>query len=554
MNNINKSRKVFCLAPWVHTHINPFGQRALCCESDQIYGFEESTLEEYWNSNILKKIRLDMINNTPPEKCHFCHGKDNPRALEFDEYEDAESLLLETDKDGYFKKMPIYYDYRISNACSLSCRMCNPESSSKIEKLHNKLNKTSSYSDPQQRNKHKPLTELKNAVLNGELQRTYWAFGEAFIQKEHWEFIDYCIQLKKFEINLTYHTNLSFTQNSLRSYFSKLSLFKNIELIISIDGVSETGEMIRDGLSWNNFVNNLNYIISNYPSYKVSFNITLTIPTLLNLKSLISFLKHYNLHYTVNLCNPAGTSLIYSPVALDRNTFEVILKNSKITIEQFNQSSLTSPFTDRIDQLIKAREESNYNEEEIKVIARRLHECDELDRIAERELTSNYYKKNILTKKWVENLESQYSNKAIFNDDTSFWESIHHRSDSMNHRVHPLSFPKKKELILFLNEKLLSEKEVKISIITSNPSIVSKLLFKNNSSKFLYNNFVPEIEKETSFKVLEVNYIGVFKFLFRNKKKLKSISIALDLMLSPIKKWTSFHCQYILSPKFFEDK
>ena len=45
--------KVFCMMPWVHTHIWPNGNAFPCCmsDSDIVYGnLNDNSLEEIWNN------------------------------------------------------------------------------------------------------------------------------------------------------------------------------------------------------------------------------------------------------------------------------------------------------------------------------------------------------------------------------------------------------------------------------------------------------------------------------------------------------------------------
>ena len=57
--------KVFCMMPWVHTHIWPNGNAFPCCmsDSDIVYGnLNDNSLEEIWNNEKYKKLRKNMLN------------------------------------------------------------------------------------------------------------------------------------------------------------------------------------------------------------------------------------------------------------------------------------------------------------------------------------------------------------------------------------------------------------------------------------------------------------------------------------------------------------
>ena len=76
-----------------------------------------------------------LTNNTWPDECKVCKDNENSniksarqRANEFFNTTDKLNVSLE------------YLDIKFDNTCNLSCRMCNPQSSSKIEKLWKGVN------------------------------------------------------------------------------------------------------------------------------------------------------------------------------------------------------------------------------------------------------------------------------------------------------------------------------------------------------------------------------------------------------------------------------
>ena len=71
----SEGNKTFCMAPWTHTYLSPQMERRLCCSSredsktfDQYIDlnkksqpFSPDTLAEHWNSDYMKKIRVDLL-------------------------------------------------------------------------------------------------------------------------------------------------------------------------------------------------------------------------------------------------------------------------------------------------------------------------------------------------------------------------------------------------------------------------------------------------------------------------------------------------------------
>jgi radical SAM protein with 4Fe4S-binding SPASM domain len=61
---LNES-KVFCMFPWLHLNVTPKGDIYPCCSNDYKYPFantKDSTLEQAFNNEKMKQLRLDMLN------------------------------------------------------------------------------------------------------------------------------------------------------------------------------------------------------------------------------------------------------------------------------------------------------------------------------------------------------------------------------------------------------------------------------------------------------------------------------------------------------------
>jgi len=149
---MNSKPENLCMAPWTHTYLSPQTERRLCCASrepaqnfkqyiDTAEGTNEykpQPLEEYWNSENIRRIRIQMLNNEVPPECVVCDKK----LLNQDVYRDYFSHLFahkwheiipSTDDTGHTTMKPVSWDYRFSNLCNFKCRMCGPMLSSAWE-------------------------------------------------------------------------------------------------------------------------------------------------------------------------------------------------------------------------------------------------------------------------------------------------------------------------------------------------------------------------------------------------------------------------------------
>ena len=78
-----------CMAPWTHTYLSPQTERRLCCASrepaqnfeqyiDTAGGsgrYEPMSLDEWWNSEHVRRIRRQMMAGELPPECEVCDKK-----------------------------------------------------------------------------------------------------------------------------------------------------------------------------------------------------------------------------------------------------------------------------------------------------------------------------------------------------------------------------------------------------------------------------------------------------------------------------------------------
>ena len=410
----NTNPKPFCLAPWVHTHIDVKGNRSLCCRAQKsMMSNSKVPINDFWNSIEMKQARLDMLANKPdPEVCSACLDNQDSSELPKDQYEKSgeliDQLMSNTAKDGTYEILPESYDYRISNKCNLACRMCNAESSSRIEDSLLKTSISQQYEvellqKKKYLNTHFIFPELKELILKGIAKKLSFASGEAFIQKDHRELLELCIKndLAK-SISLHYNTNLAFSTPLLKKTLDKLGDFTAVEILISMDAIGKTAEFIRDGISWSLFCKNLEMITQYNNKFKISFAITFTIPTLLNIFPLLKFLYLQRFPYIVSLCHDKGTSALHSPLILDKKTLNKLLDNAEIKISFFKNKEFFKPFMSIFNQLRDANQTS-YNQFTLISL---FEKNEELNRSFERSKLIDYYLSFKELEGWLKNLDS----------------------------------------------------------------------------------------------------------------------------------------------------
>lgn len=268
-----------CLAPWVSTYIYPDGGVSPCCESQvngKVYtcgSLHENTLTEIWNNERYKKIRSDMIKYGYSEVCHSCYNLENSgsrsrRNFFNDNYSHHRDKIKLTKEDGTFDKVNIvYWDVRLSSTCNFKCRMCGPLlSSSWVNELDKNTNFLEEFFGDDEIDVVKTNADLnfldsekflnENIFLFDIIESVYFAGGEPLLMDIHYKILKKLIQFKKTNIPISYTTNFSVIKYKNINILNLWSLFPNLTINISVDGIGKKGELIRKGFDWDRFISN----------------------------------------------------------------------------------------------------------------------------------------------------------------------------------------------------------------------------------------------------------------------------------------------------------
>ena len=351
-----------CLAPWVHTYLSPQTERRMCCASrepaqsfrqyiDTAAGtgqYRPTTLEQHWNSDHMRSVRVRMMRNETLPECAVC----NEQLLNTDVYRSyfnrmfghlRESVLAATDESGHTTALPVSWDYRFSNLCNFKCRMCGDMLSSSWES-EQRVNNSIDYTNP--RNAWmQPLVreqisrfqdtqieqEFSAAVESHRVEEVYWVGGEPLMYEQHWRYMQRIIELGDGErVYARYNTNLS------RVNYGGCSLYRDVllhlrdwQICASLDGTGRTGEYIRTGLnyeSWlENFEQGLKY--ARHPR-QMRIDFTLTLPGLFEIANMAQLARELGVDILAKVVFSFTPDIIMSPLALPRHLLDSVLDDT----------------------------------------------------------------------------------------------------------------------------------------------------------------------------------------------------------------------------------
>ena len=255
--------KTFCIYPWIHLHAYPTGEAYPCCHAEmgvgQIGNCRTETLQDIWNSPTQRKLRVDMLTETPNPACGRCYEQEKSgfftgRQSANKHHGHHVDRVFSTDSTGHTEQFEMtYWDIRFSNLCNLSCRSCGHIFSSSWYQDQAKLaggswkseNKVLNYAGRTETDIWEQLEPHLDYV-----EQIYFAGGEPLLMEEHYHILDELVKRGRFDVRLIYNTNFTHTDLKGNSVFEYWKQFKSVAIGASLDDSGSRGEYIRKGTDW----------------------------------------------------------------------------------------------------------------------------------------------------------------------------------------------------------------------------------------------------------------------------------------------------------------
>ena len=295
--------KTFCIYPWIHLHAYPTGEAYPCCHAEmgvgQIGNCRTNTLKEIWNSPAQKKLRTDMLSETPNAACGRCYEQEKSgfftgRQSANKHHGHHVDRVHSTDSTGQVDQFEMtYWDIRFSNLCNLKCRSCGHIFSSQWYQDQAKLaggdwkdrNTVLNYAGRTETDMWEQLLPHLDYV-----EQIYFAGGEPLLMEEHYHILDELVKRGRFDVRLIYNTNFTHTDLKGRSVFEYWKQFKSVAVGASLDAHGAPAEYIRKGTVWRDVIKNRHDMLRICP--QVDFYISPTL-SILNARHLPGFHREW---------------------------------------------------------------------------------------------------------------------------------------------------------------------------------------------------------------------------------------------------------------------
>ena len=344
------------MAPWTHTYVSPQTERRLCCASrepaqnfqqyiDTASGtgqYQPMTLEQHWNSEHMRSVRLRMMAGEVLPECEVCNNK----LLNTEVYRDYfwhlfrhrhDEIWDTTDMTGATTMRPISWDYRFSNLCNFKCRHCGDMLSSAWEseqRQHGMIdwsNPKNNWMLPEVRGKISQFQdtvieqEFSAAVERGDVEEIYWVGGEPLMYEQHWRYMQRIVELGHGDrVYARYNTNLS------RIHYRGVDLYQDIlahirdwQICASLDGTAAIGEYIRDGLDYAVWLEHYQRGLAHRQHRRqMRIDFTLTLPGMLEVERIQQLAEDLDSDVLAKVIFSFTPDIVMSPLALPREVLD----------------------------------------------------------------------------------------------------------------------------------------------------------------------------------------------------------------------------------------
>ena len=359
------SSNTFCPLPWIHLATRPNGDVRVCCTANAsgadsidtkdiglvkrdgvVMNLRDHTIEEVWNSEQMRKTRLQMLAGEQPASCLKCYHEESCGITSKRQWEtvvwkeriDIDNIVSKTTADGSLPVDIPYFDLRLGNMCQLKCIMCSPHDSSawiKEWKVQHPKYKTFRLREDQNWDidfdytwyqKGEFLSSLRSQAHN--IKELYFAGGEPLLIPEHYKILEFMVETGNAKnCVIRYNSNGVELPEKL---FELWNHFKEVKFNFSVDAVGARNDYIRYPSKWENIVSNLHRLDDTPNNIVVNIACAVQLLNVLYVPELVQW-KHSQNFKKINLppygAGLIGTHLVYLPSYLNVRVLPKHLKD-----------------------------------------------------------------------------------------------------------------------------------------------------------------------------------------------------------------------------------
>jgi hypothetical protein len=314
------NKKIFCNTPWYELHIYWDGGLGICCqeyqrlystEHNEKYNISKMSIAEWFNSDPVKKMRMDMWGDKKLFLCNRCmkeeevgvtsrRHKSNQKSVIFTKsaFEDSikqsphyDNFLFSKNNHGENQTLPVDLHIDLGNFCNLACKMCHSQASSKIAAQQVKWGNVEDkkYLGVDWTQNENVWNNFLKELLGMKLKNIHFMGGETILTKRFHDFLNFMIENKKFDLNFSFVTNGTIFDFEL---IKKLKKFQRVGIEVSIETITGHNAYSRQGTKTQEVLENIEKYNSECDNNKMS----------LTMRSAVSALTIGHYHTLLEYC------------------------------------------------------------------------------------------------------------------------------------------------------------------------------------------------------------------------------------------------------------
>jgi MoaA/NifB/PqqE/SkfB family radical SAM enzyme len=296
-------RSLFCVAPFLTLNTSADGNVRFCCRNETVIGDQKNNrLADIWNSEAIKRIRMDFLRGVRTSSCSHCWQVEAAGAANSwrrtlnSRFGDKLARFLEDldTEDGSLPFEPRFLELSISNLCNLRCRMCSPGVSSNLASIWKHIEPIvglTAPSSPHMRPYANVGTLLDDiSACLPFLEEIYIYGGEPLIEENVHPILDLLLSAGD-RVRVAVSSKLTRVTGRSGELLAKLNSFNSCSLSISIDGPPAINEYVRTGLDTKRLEQNVVSVRELCPNVGLSTAIAVSAMNVLYWPETISYIR-----------------------------------------------------------------------------------------------------------------------------------------------------------------------------------------------------------------------------------------------------------------------
>lgn len=304
----------FCVAKWKQATLHLHNGRTHSCHHPYPHAIDKAELisnpSALHNTKEKKKARKQMLEGARPSECQYCWNvEDLPGFKEDKIFSDRVTKSSESWAHPFIDEIskaspdaninPSYLEVSFSNLCNFKCSYCSPVYSSKWQE---EIESHGPYQTSARFNNLEYFKSVGEMPLSNKEPNPYvesfWKWwpdllkslrvlritgGEPLLNANTFKVLDYLEEFPQPQLKLGLNTNGCAPQKLMDQFVSKCSrLLKNrsvagLHVFTSLDGYGPYAEYGRHGLSFADWLENINKILTEIPQSEVTIMCTTNI-------------------------------------------------------------------------------------------------------------------------------------------------------------------------------------------------------------------------------------------------------------------------------------